>query len=139
MTQQLSAKVSQIRQLSPIWVVPIAAILIGIWMLYSHYQQQGALLTLLTADAEGIVAGKTQIKSRSVDVGQVVSVELSEDLKQVIIKARMKPTITPLLNADSQFWVVKPQIGRGGITGLNTLLSGVYIELQPGDAKEQHE
>ena len=137
MTQQLSAKVSRIKQWSPIWVVPIAAVLIGIWMLYNHYQQQGALLTLLTADAEGIIAGKTQIKSRSVDVGQVVSVELSSDLKQVIIKARMKPAITPLLNADSQFWVVKPQVGRGGITGLNTLLSGVYIELQPGESTQQ--
>ena len=141
MTQQVSApvsaKVSRIKQLSPIWVVPIAAILIGLWMIYNHYQQQGALLTLLTADAEGIVAGKTPIKSRSVDIGQVVSVELSGDLKQVIIKARMKPAISPLLNADSQFWVVKPQVGRGGITGLNTLLSGVYIELQPGDSKEQ--
>ncbi|MBZ9610095.1 intermembrane transport protein PqiB [Rheinheimera maricola] len=137
MTQLQSAKVSRIRQLSPIWVVPIAAVLIGIWMLYNHYQQQGALLTLLTADAEGIVAGKTQIKSRSVDVGQVVSVELSTDLKQVIIKARMKPSIAPLLNKDSQFWVVKPQVGRGGITGLNTLLSGVYIELQPGESKQQ--
>ncbi|GAB59453.1 intermembrane transport protein PqiB [Rheinheimera nanhaiensis] len=137
MTQQQSAKVSRIKQWSPIWVVPIAAVLIGMWMLYNHYQQQGALLTLLTGDAEGIIAGKTQIKSRSVDVGQVVSVELSEDLKQVIIKARMKPAVTPLLNADSQFWVVKPQIGRGGITGLNTLLSGVYIELQPGESTEQ--
>jgi len=137
LTQQHSAQVSRIKQWSPIWVVPIAAVLIGIWMLYNHYQQQGALLTLLTADAGGIVAGKTQIKSRSVDVGQVVSVELSDDLKQVIIKARMKPNITPLLNTGSQFWVVKPQVGRGGITGLNTLLSGVYIELQPGDAEKQ--
>ncbi|MDX5407636.1 MAG: intermembrane transport protein PqiB [Chromatiaceae bacterium] len=137
MTQQQSAKVSRIKQWSPIWVVPIAAVLIGMWMLYNHYQQQGALLTLLAGDAEGIIAGKTQIKSRSVDVGQVVSVELSDDLKQVIIKARMKPAVTPLLNADSQFWVVKPQIGRGGITGLNTLLSGVYIELQPGESTAQ--
>lgn len=137
MTKELNATVSRIKQWSPIWVVPLAAVMIGIWMLYNHYQNQGALLTLLTADAEGIVAGKTQIKSRSVDVGQVVSVELSGDLKHVIIKARMKPTITALLNEDSQFWVVKPQIGRGGITGLNTLLSGVYIELQPGDSTLQ--
>lgn len=105
-------------------------------MIYNHYQQQGALLTLISADADGIVAGKTQIKSRSVDVGQVVSVELSSDLKHVIIKARMKPSVTALLSEDSQFWVVKPQIGRGGITGLNTLLSGVYIELQPGESEQ---
>lgn len=128
------AKVKAIRQWSPIWVVPIAAVLIGIWMLFNYYQQQGAVLLLVTENAEGIVAGKTQIKNRSVDVGQVVSVELSEDLSQVMITARMKPNVTPLLNEGSQFWVVKPQIGRGGVTGLNTLLSGAYIELQPGDS-----
>lgn len=128
------AQVKNIRQWSPIWIVPIAAILIGIWMLFNHYQQQGAMLLLIAEDAEGIVAGKTQIKNRSVDVGQVVSVELSEDLKQVLITVRMKPNVTSLLNEGSQFWVVKPQIGRGGVTGLNTLLSGAYIELQPGDS-----
>ncbi len=137
MVEQASAKVRPIRQWSPIWVVPLAAVLIGMWMLYNHYQQQGALLTLLASDAEGIVAGKTAIKNRSVDVGQVVSVELSDNLQHVIIKVRMKPSAAPLLNTDSQFWIVKPQIGRGGITGLNTLLSGVYIELQPGDNKQQ--
>lgn len=137
MAEQSNAKVRPIRQWSPIWVVPLAAVLIGLWMLYNHYQQQGALLTLIANDAEGIIAGKTTIKNRSVDVGQVVSVELSDDLQQVIVKARMKPSVTPLLNTDSQFWVVKPQIGRGGITGLNTLLSGAYIELQPGDNAAQ--
>ncbi|KKO47300.1 paraquat-inducible protein B [Arsukibacterium ikkense] len=131
---QVQANVRVIKQWSPIWVVPIAAVLIGLWMLFSHFQQQGVMLLLVAEDAEGIVAGKTQIKNRSVDVGQVVSVELSDDLTQVLIQARMKPNMTPLLNAGSQFWVVKPQIGRGGVTGLNTLLSGVYIELQPGDA-----
>ncbi|CAM3909636.1 intermembrane transport protein PqiB [Rheinheimera salexigens] len=130
-----TAKVRSIKQWSPIWVVPLAAILVGCWMLYNHYQQQGALLTLVAADAEGIIANKTQIKSRSVDVGQVVSVELSGDLKQVIIKARMKPAISAMLNQDSQFWVVKPQIGRAGVTGLDTLLSGAYIELQPGESE----
>ena len=137
MAEQISARIRPIRQWSPIWVVPLAAILIGIWMLYNHYQQQGALLTLIASDAEGIVAGKTAVKNRSVDVGQVVSVELSENLQHVIIKVRMKPSATPLLNSGSQFWIVKPQIGRGGITGLNTLLSGVYIELQPGDDAAQ--
>ncbi|WP_423185664.1 intermembrane transport protein PqiB [Alishewanella sp. d11] len=128
------AKIKHIRQWSPIWIVPIAALLIGAWMLFNHFQQQGEMLLLIAEDAEGIIAGKTQIKNRSVDVGQVVSVELSKDLNQVMIKARMKPNVTPLLNEDSQFWVVKPQIGRGGVTGLNTLLSGAYIELQPGDS-----
>lgn len=126
------AKVRKITQWSPIWIVPVVAVLIGAWMLYYTYKNQGPTLTLLASTAEGIIPGKTAIKSRSVDVGKVFSVELSQDLKQVVIKARMNPGSEALLNNESQLWVVKPSVGRGGVTGLNTLLSGAYIELQPG-------
>ncbi len=128
------AKVHRITQWSPIWIVPLVAVLIGLWMLVYTYQNQGPQLTLLASNAEGIISGKTTIKSRSVDVGKVMSVELSQDLKQVVIKARMNPGTEPMLNDESQLWVVKPSVGRGGVTGLNTLLSGAYIELQPGKA-----
>ncbi len=131
-TAQVQAKVRQISQWSPIWIVPVVAVLIGAWMLFHTYKNQGPSLTLLSSNAEGIVAGKTQIKSRSVDVGKVISVELSQDLKQVVIRARMNPGTENLLNDESQLWVVKPTVGRGGVSGLNTLLSGAYIELQPG-------
>ena len=128
------ASVRAIRQWSPIWIVPLAAVGIGIWMLYYSIQNQGPLVTLIAPHAEGVIAGKTSVKSRSVDVGQVVSVDLTEDLKQVEIKVRMRPDTEPLLTNESQFWVVRPQISRSGITGLNTLLSGAYIELLPGES-----
>ncbi len=128
----VQAKIRKISQWSPIWIVPVAAVLIGSWMLYHTFKNQGPTVTMLASNAEGIVSGKTQIKSRSVDVGKVVSVELSQDLKQVVIRARMNPGTDNLLNDESQLWVVKPTIGRGGVSGLNTLLSGAYIELQPG-------
>lgn len=133
MTEQaVKARVRKITQWSPIWIVPVVAVLIGAWMLVYTYKNQGPTLTLLANNAEGIIPGKTAIKSRSVDVGKVFSVELSQDLKQVVIKARMNPGSDALLNDESQLWVVKPSVGRGGVTGLNTLLSGAYIELQPG-------
>ncbi|WP_337842627.1 intermembrane transport protein PqiB [Rheinheimera sp.] len=131
-TQNRVAAVKKIRQLSPIWIVPFIAIAIGIWMLYYTQKNQGPVITLVTLNAEGIVAGKTQIKSRSVDIGRVESVQLSEDLSKVLVKAQLDPGVEGLLNEDTQLWVVKPTIGRGGVSGLNTLLSGAYIELQPG-------
>ena len=132
----LQAKVRKISQWSPIWIVPVAAVLIGSWMLYHSLKNQGAVVTLLASNAEGLVAGKTQIKSRSVDIGKVMSVELSQDLKQVVIRARMNPGTDALLNDESQLWVVKPTVGRGGVSGLSTLLSGAYIELQPGKSSQ---
>ena len=67
-------------------------------------------------------------------MGRVQTVRLSEDLSQVTVTARVTPDATPLLREDSRFWVVKPRIGKSGISGLGTLLSGAYIELQPGQS-----
>lgn len=126
------ADIGQIKRWSPVWIIPLITILIGSWILFYHYSHQGPVVTLTTTNADGLSAGKTAIKSRSVDVGLVESVTLSDDLHQVKIKARLNAGMEKLLHQDSAFWVVKPQIGRAGVTGLNTLLSGSYIELQPG-------
>ncbi|AFJ01832.1 Paraquat-inducible protein B [Methylophaga frappieri] len=121
-------------RLSPIWIVPIVAILIGVWLVYDSYLQRGPLVKLTISTAEGIEAGKTSIKTRNVEIGQVESVTLSKDLSQAVIYARLTPEAASMLVSDSRFWVVKPRIGREGISGLNTVLSGAYIRLQPGQS-----
>ncbi|AVJ17085.1 intermembrane transport protein PqiB [Serratia sp. JUb9] len=126
------ADVEKIKRWSPVWIIPIVTALIGAWILFYHFSHQGPVVTLYTTTAEGLEAGKTKIKSRSVDVGTVESVTLSDDLNKVLVKARLNAGMNKLLRQDSAFWVVKPQIGREGVTGLGTLLSGAYIELQPG-------
>ncbi|SFM90701.1 paraquat-inducible protein B [Izhakiella capsodis] len=129
---QSSAQIEQIRRWSPVWIVPIVTLLIGGWILFWHYSHQGPEVTLITTNAEGIEGGKTAIKSRSVDIGIVESAELTDDLHHVKITARLNSGMGKLLHSDSVFWVVKPTISRSGISGLGTLLSGAYIELQPG-------
>ncbi|SCC33141.1 intermembrane transport protein PqiB [Kosakonia oryziphila] len=126
------ANVQKVRNWSPVWIFPIVTALIGAWILFYHYSHQGPEVTLITTNAEGIIGGKTTIKSRSVDVGVVESTTLTDDLTHVEIKVRLNAGMKKLLHEDSVFWVVKPQVGREGISGLGTLLSGVYIELQPG-------
>lgn len=133
------ANVDQIKRWSPVWIVPIVTLLIGGWILFYHFSHQGPEVTLITENAEGIEAGKTTIKSRSVNVGVVESAVLTDDLHHVEIKARLNSGMEKLLHDDSVFWVVKPQIGREGVTGLGTLLSGAYIELQPGTKGGQPE
>nr|WP_297457388.1 intermembrane transport protein PqiB [uncultured Halomonas sp.] len=123
-------------RLSPVWIVPLVAILIGLWLVYDNYAQRGPLITLEMPSAEGIEAGKTLIKTRNVEVGRVESVRLSDDLSHTVITARMSHDAERMLNEDSNFWVVKPRIGREGISGLGTVLSGAYIQLQPGRSDE---
>lgn len=127
------ADVEKIKRWSPVWIIPIVTALIGAWILFYHFSHQGPEVTLITASAEGLEAGKTKIKSRSVDVGTVESVTLSNDLSKVLVQARLNTGMEKLLREDTAFWVVKPQIGREGISGLGTLFSGAYIELQPGN------
>lgn len=129
------AKIIKIRAISAIWIIPIVTAIVGLWIIYSHFADRGTSFTLLAKDASGIVAGKTVIKNRSVDVGIIDQVTLSDDYNQVVIKGRIYKNMEPLLKNDSIFWVVKPEIGRDGVTGLGTILSGVYIELVAGNDK----
>ncbi|AOM01939.1 intermembrane transport protein PqiB [Cobetia marina] len=125
------------RRLSPIWIVPIVALLIGAWMVWHNIASRGPQITIEMETAEGIEAGKTLIKTRNVEVGKVESVRLSDNLDKTIVTARMSKDSERMLNEDTRLWVVKPRIGREGISGLNTVLSGAYIQLQPGDSREE--
>ncbi|MDV6319105.1 intermembrane transport protein PqiB [Chromohalobacter sp. HP20-39] len=124
------------RRLSPIWIVPLVAVLIGMWMLYDNFSGLGPTITLEMKNAEGIEAGKTLIKTRNVQVGRVEEVALSDDMSHTVITARMKPDTERMLNNETRFWVVKPRIDREGISGLGTVLSGAYIQLLPGSSDE---
>lgn len=130
-----TAKRRRQMRLSPIWIVPIVAALIGLWLAYDNYLQRGTQITLVMDNAEGIEAGSTLIKTRNVEIGQVVHVGLSDDLLSTEITARITPEAERMLVDDSRFWVVKPRIGREGISGLGTVLSGAYIQLQPGSSE----
>ncbi|PRY63866.1 paraquat-inducible protein B [Vreelandella songnenensis] len=131
------ARPSRQTRLSPIWIVPIVAIIIGLWLVYDNYTSRGTVITLTMNNAEGIEAGNTLIRSRNVEIGLVQNVQLSDDLSHAVITARIQPQADSMLREDSRFWVVKPRIGREGISGLGTVLSGAYIQLEPGNSEQQ--
>jgi paraquat-inducible protein B len=126
------AEIAPLKTISKIWLVPIVALLIGAWMLYFHISNQGPLIEISFETGDGIEAGKTKIKIKNVEVGVVESLSLSEDDDGVVVVARIQTNSVDLLKSDTEFWVVRPRIGKGGISGLGTLLSGAYIELSPG-------
>lgn len=130
-----AAVVTRRARLSRIWLVPIVAALLGVWMVVYTWRNQGTEITIVLSTAEGIESGTTKITSRNVDVGLVQSVVLGEDLESVVVTAQMERSATPLLREDTQFWVVRARIGTGGISGLGTIVSGGYIELAPGTGK----
>jgi paraquat-inducible protein B len=122
-------------RLSPIWIIPILSALLGLWLAWRHYSDQGPEITIHFESAEGIIAGKTPVLCRSVSVGIVTKIELANDLKGVVITADMNRNASQLLAEDSQIWVARARYSAAGISGLNTLVSGNYLGLQPGVSK----
>jgi paraquat-inducible protein B len=129
---EAQAAVSSRRRLPAIWLVPIVALALGLYMVIYTYTTEGPEVTIVFATADGIEAGKTKLKSRSVQIGLVERVTLNEDLKSVSVVAKLEPVARPLLRDDTRFWVVRARLGAGGISGLGTIMSGGYIEVEPG-------
>lgn len=132
-----SAPVRPVGRLSSTWIIPLVAIALGVWLVWQHYSGLGPKANVRFETAEGIEAGRTTIRCRSVDVGTVESVSLGEDLKHVNVGIRLSAPNAGLLNADTRFWVVRPRVGGGAISGLGTIISGAYIELDPGSSPQQ--
>ncbi|WP_064607907.1 intermembrane transport protein PqiB [Photobacterium sp. J15] len=131
------ADVQSIKQISSIWLVPLIAVGIGIWMLVQFATSKGPEVTLYLNTAEGLEVGKTEVKALNVRVGVISDVRLNDDYSAIIATAQIDKDAARMLREDTLFWVVKPRIGKEGVSGLETLLSGAYVQLQPGVAKEE--
>lgn len=134
--KQEKAEVQDIKQISSIWLVPVIALGIGIWMIAQYMMSKGPEVTLFLKTAEGIEVGKTEVKALNVRVGVITDVSLNDDYSAIIATAQIDKDAARMLKEDTLFWVVKPRIGKEGVSGLETLLSGAYVQLQPGVAKK---
>ena len=135
--EELPTPVVQNRRWIPrlVWVVPIVAAVIGISLLIRNWENQGPRITISFLSGEGVQVGKTLVKYRDVTVGRVSAAVLSPDHQTVVVSADVSKDAASLLKADTQFWIVRPRIGVGSVSGLGTLLSGVYIGMKTGTAK----
>ena len=124
--------------LSPVWIIPLVAALFGLWLTWKYYSERGPEVTVRFETAEGIIAGKTPVLCRSVNIGTVQKVQLTDKLK-VLVTLQMTSDAEDLLVQDTQIWVVRPRYGASGISGLSTIVSGNYIELEPGLSKQERD
>lgn len=125
------AAIKESKRLSSVWLVPIIALGIGLWFVYYQLSNQGPMITIAFENAEGLEAGKTKIKAREVDIGLVKSIKLNEDLSGVVITAQMSKEAEDMLTDNTEFWIVTPRISLSGVSGMSTLLSGPYINMEP--------
>jgi len=119
-------------QISIVWFVPLVALLIGGWLVYKTVSEKGPTISISFKTAEGLEAGKTKIKYKDVELGQVTEIRLTPDLSRVLVTAELVKESEEFLSANTRFWIVRARVAAGQISGLGTLFSGAYIGLDPG-------
>lgn len=123
-------------RLSLVWIIPIVAAAVGVWVAVTRILSEGPKITIVFSSAEGLEAGKTKISFKGVDIGTLTNIRLSEDHQRVIAIAQMAPRTEDFLVTDTQFWVVRPRISGANVTGLGTLISGSFVGMEIGTSKE---
>jgi paraquat-inducible protein B len=126
------------RRFSAIWLLPIVAVAIGAWLAWDTLSKEGPTISITFETAEGLQAGQSQLKFREITLGTVKSLALSPDHSHVVVTVATTKQAAPLLTSTAQFWVVKPRLFAGNLSGLSTLVSGSYIGMQPGTANDAH-
>lgn len=119
-----------------VWLIPIVAAIIGGTLVVKTYLQRGPTIMITFKTGDGLEAGKTKIKYKDVEVGLVKDVTIARDITHVIATVELKKEVTPYLVEDTRFWVVRPRISGGGITGLGTLMGGSYIGVDVGRSQK---
>jgi paraquat-inducible protein B len=120
------------RRVSVIWIIPLVAVAIGAWLAWDTWSKEGPTITVTFDTAEGLQAGQSQLKFKDIVFGTVKSLELAPDHNHVVVTIKTTRQAEPLLTHKTVFWVVKPRLFAGAISGLETLISGSYVGMLPG-------
>lgn len=113
---------------SIVWIIPVLALVIAVGVAWQSFNDRGPIIRILFSSAEGVKAGQTELKYRDVTVGIVEKVGFSDDLTKVLVDVRLDKEVASFVDTTATFWVVRPEVSARGITGLGTVLSGVFIE-----------
>ena len=137
MTDLPVAKTRPASNWSAIWVLPLIALIIGGWLGWRAYNETGIQIQVRFESGEGIQANKTEVVYKGMSVGKVKSLKLDDEgsSKGVIASIEMNKDVEQYLRTSTRFWLVKPSVTLAGITGLETLVSGNYVAISPGEGE----
>jgi paraquat-inducible protein B len=135
-----TASVRRARRVPLIWTVPLLTALIGAWLAWDTFSKRGPTIVVEFESGNGLTPGQSPLKYKDVPMGTVKAVDISPDLKKVLVTIETTREAKPLLTDKTVFWVVKPQLFAGKVSGLETLLSGSYVGMMPSteQGKAEH-
>jgi len=123
-------------RLSVVWIIPILAALVGLGIAVQKILNEGPTITIVFKKAEGVEAGKTYVKYKDVNIGQVQTVKLTKDFTKVVVTAKIEKSAEGLIVEDSKFWIESPRVTLSGVSGIGTVLSGNHIGLETGKSSK---
>lgn len=139
MTELPAPEIRRTSHWSAIWILPLLALLIGLWLLWRAFSEAGIEIRVQFADGEGIQINKTQVMHKGIAVGKVTDLHVNADLQGVEAVVEINREAKDYLSRDTRFWLVKPRVSLAGVTGLETLVSGIYIAIDPVKGELQRE
>jgi len=125
------------RYFAAVWIVPLIACAVAAYVAYDRLREFGPTITIRFKDGGGLRTGITPIKYRGVPIGEVTGVQLSEDRQQVLVRARLYHTAASIAQQGAVFWIVRPEVGIGNVTGLSTVITGPEIQVLPGTGERK--
>jgi paraquat-inducible protein B len=126
------ARVRRRRLVRMVWVVPLIAVAVAAWLVYQRIQDVGPEIVVTFEDGAALRVGQTPLRYRGVQIGEVSGVKLSPDEQHALVKIRLQKDAAQIAREGSRFWIVRPRVGWGTFSGLNTVLSGPEIQVIPG-------
>ncbi len=126
------ARVRRRRLVRWVWVVPLIAVAVAAWLVFQRIQSLGPEIAVTFEDGAALRVGQTPVRYRGVQIGEVSGVKLSSDEKHAIVQIRLQKDAARVAREGSRFWIVRPRVGWGSFSGLNTVLSGPEIQVIPG-------
>lgn len=120
-----------------IWLVPILALIVTLGVGWNMLASRGTLISVAFKDATGITPGETALKFREITVGRVESVRFTDDLQQVLVHIRVDKDLAAYIDKDAEFWIVRPEVTAQGISRLDTVLTGAFVEGYWDDVPEK--
>ena len=116
--------------ITSIWIVPFIALIIAGWLAYQYFADRGPEIEIVFPVNEGLIAGQSVLKFRNVPVGKVTKIHVPSDIDGIVVTIRMNSNRSKqFLTDNARFWIVKPEVGLTGVSGLDTLISGTYINV----------
>lgn len=126
------ARVRRRRLVRLVWVVPVIAVAVAVWLVYQRIEKLGPEITVTFDDGGGLRVGQTPLLYRGVRIGEVSGVKLSEDEKHAVVRIRLQKQAAEIAREGSRFWIVRPRASWGSLTGLSTVLTGPELAVIPG-------